>query len=178
MMTQTEQVRYGELKDVQVLELAYRGGELSMLVILPKARDGLARIDQMLSPADLDQWRHCLSGRKVIVFLPRFKATFEAELKETLKAMGMVDAFTWPGANFAGFDGDPNWFYIGGVVHKAYVDVNEEGTEAAAATALVGALGGAPPRPPEFRADHPFLFLIQENRTGSILFLGRVVDPR
>ncbi len=178
MMTQTETLRYGELKDVEVLELAYRGGELSLLVVLPKAQDGLEQIEKTLSAGDLDQWRHSLREQKVIVFLPKFKTTFEAELKETLKAMGMVDAFTWPGANFAGFDGDSRWFVIGEVVHKAYVDVNEEGTEAAAATAVVMMMGGAPPKPPEFRADHPFLFLIQENRTGSILFLGRVTHPR
>jgi serpin B len=178
MMTQTETLRYGELKDVQVLELAYRGGELSLLVVLPKAQDGLEQIEKTLSAGDLDQWRHSLREQEVIVFLPKFKTTFEVELKKTLKAMGMVDAFTWPGANFAGFNGDSRWFVIGEVVHKAYVDVNEEGTEAAAATAVVMMVGGAPPRPPEFRADHPFLFLIQENRTGSILFLGRVVNPR
>jgi len=91
--------------------------------------------------------------------------------------MGMVDAFKFPGANFAGFDGDPRWFFMSAVVHKAYVDVNEEGTEAAAATAVVMGLGGMPPQPPVFRADHPFLFLIQENSTGSILFMGRVTDP-
>ena len=70
--------------------------------------------------------------------------TFRAELKTALQSMGMADAFQWPGANFAGFDGDPSWFYLGEVVHKAYVDVNEEGTEAAAATAVVGMLGGSP----------------------------------
>jgi len=103
--------------------------------------------------------------------------TYRAELKETLQSMGMVDAFTWPGANFAGCDGDPRWFFIGEVVHKAYVDVNEEGTEAAAATAVVMGMGGMGVAPPVFRADHPFLFLIQENSTGSILFLGRMANP-
>jgi serpin B len=88
----------------------------------------------------------------------------------------MVQAFKWPGANFAGFDGDPRSFYIGAVIHKAFVSVDEEGTEAAAATA-VGGMMGLPPEPPVFRADHPFLFLIQEKQTGSILFIGRVTNP-
>jgi serine protease inhibitor/ankyrin repeat protein len=178
MMKQTEEVRYAEVKDLQILELRYRGGELSMLVLLPRTRDGLRRLERELSVEDIELWRQRLVQQKVVVFLPKFKVTVAAELKKTLRSMGMVDAFQWPGANFAGFDGDPRWWFIGQVVHKAYVDVNEEGTEAAAATAVIMGMGGmGPPQPPVFRADHPFLFLIQENSTGSILFLGRVVDP-
>ena len=178
MMTQTETVQYADLTDLQIIGLPYRGGELSMLVLLPKARNGLAQIERSLTIDTLDSHRRDLKECRVTVFLPKSKTTFTVELKDNLKAMGMVDAFTWPGANFGGLDGDPNWFVIGEVVHKAYVDVNEEGTEAAAATAVVMKLGGIPPKPPEFRADHPFLFLIQDNRTGSILFMGRVADPR
>ena len=89
----------------------------------------------------------------------------------------MHDAFVFRKANFAGMDGRPDWLFIGGVIHKAYVDVNEEGTEAAAATAVM-MFGGMPAPPPVVRADHPFLFLIQDNRTGSLLFLGRILDPR
>ena len=88
--------------------------------------------------------------------------------------MGMVDAFNDSKANFAGMDGRPDWLYIGAVLHKAFVDVNEEGTEAAAATAVVMQRKSIPTPPPVFRADHPFIFLIQENRTGSILFMGRL----
>jgi serpin B len=91
--------------------------------------------------------------------------------------MGMVDAFSDSKANFAGMDGRPDWLYISAVIHKAFVDVNEEGTEAAAATAVIMKARGMPAPPPVFRADHPFVFLIQENRTGSILFMGRVKDP-
>jgi len=139
--------------------------------------EGLRQLEQSLSVESLRTWRSHLEEQKVRVFLPKFGMTFRTELKETLRRLGMVDAFAWPGANFGGLDGDPNWFYIGEVIHKAYVDVNEEGTEAAAATAVVMMMGGMGRQPPVFRADHPFLFLIQENRTGSILFMGRVADP-
>jgi len=91
--------------------------------------------------------------------------------------MGMVDAFSETKANFAGMDGQPDWLYISAVIHKAFVEVNEEGTEAAAATAVVMTERSVPARPPTFRADHPFIFLIQEKRTGSILFAGRLSDP-
>ncbi|MCX5645766.1 MAG: ankyrin repeat domain-containing protein [Phycisphaerae bacterium] len=168
---------YAQVKSLQVLEMPYRGNELSMLVLLPARIEGLKELEQSLSVEALRDWKSHLQQKKVIVFLPKFRTTFQAELKATLQSMGMVDAFQWPGANFAGFDGDPNWFYIGEVIHKAYVDVNEEGTEAAAATAVVMMLGGMPVPPPVFRADHPFLFLIQENSTGSILFMGRVAHP-
>ena len=178
MMKQTEEVRYGEVQGSQILELRYRGGELSMLVVLPRERNGLAQLEKDFSVDVIDLWRRSLTQQKVVVSFPKFKIAAAAELKETLQSMGMVDAFQFPGANFAGFDGNPNSLFIGQVVHKAYVDVNEEGTEAAAATAVVMSFGGmGPPHFPVFRADHPFLFLIQETSTGSILFLGRVIDP-
>ncbi len=91
--------------------------------------------------------------------------------------MGMRDAFDGARADFSGMDGRQQWLYIGAVIHKAFVDVNEEGTEAAAATAVVMQATSLPLPPPTFRADHPFICLIRENRTGSILFLGRVVNP-
>jgi serpin B len=176
MMKQTEEAWYGEAPGLQILQLMYRGGELSMLIVLPRERDGLRQFEKDLSE-DIGLWRQRLTEKEVVVFLPKFRLTVAAELKKTLQKMGMVEVFQFPGANLGGFDGDPNWFYIGEVIHKAYVDVNEEGTEAAAATVVEGMMGGAPPRPPVFRADRPFLFLIQENGTGSILFMGRVADP-
>ena len=113
------------------------------------------------------------------LFLPKFKLTWGTrELKGPLMALGMADAFSDAKADFSGMDGHPHWLYVGRVLHKAFVEVNEEGTEAAAATAVVvKARAMRPPTPPEFRADHPFLFLIQEEETGTILFLGRMVDP-
>jgi len=176
-MHQTDEFRYAIDPSVQILELPYRGDELSMLILLPPRIEGLTQLEKRLSVESLNRWRVLLKESQVIVSLPRFRMTWEAGLKTILQQMGMAKAFEWPGANFAGLNGDPNWFHIGEVIHKAYVDVNEEGTEAAAATAVEMRMMGMPPKPPEFRADHPFLFLIQDNRTGSILFLGRVVDP-
>ena len=176
MMTLTDVVRYTKTETLQALELPYRGEQLSMLVLLPKATTPLADLERTLSARTLDLVRRRLEEKEVIVFLPRFRMTRRFKLKPALAAMGMIDAFG-PKANFAGIDGNPHWYFIGEVIHKAFVDVSEEGTEAAAATAVVMGMIGIPPTPPVFRADRPFLFVIQENATGAILFLGRVVDP-
>jgi ankyrin repeat protein/serine protease inhibitor len=176
MMAQSEYMRYGETENLQVLELPYVGEDLSMLVLLPKKIDGLAGLEASLSMENLDLWRQSLTGFRVHAYLPKFQMTAAFLLSDVLKTMGMVNAFTWPGADFAGMDGS-KMLYISEVIHKAFVNVDEEGTEAAAATVVLVRFGGAGPVEPTFRADHPFLFLIQENRTGSILFLGRVVDP-
>ena len=110
--------------------------------------------------------------------MPKFKFETKYFMKRTLMDMGMPKAFTWPGANFSGMDGT-DLLYIDEVIHQAFVEVNEEGTEAAAATVVIMKAGSVgPPSPiPVFRADHPFIFLIQERESGSILFMGRVVDP-
>ena len=109
------------------------------------------------------------------IFLPKFEFETKYFMKDTLSVMGMPTAFTWPGADFSGMDGTQN-LYISQVIHQAFVKVDEEGTEAAAATAVVIKITGV--RPSNiFRADHPFIFIIQQKDTGNILFLGRVVDP-
>jgi serpin B len=175
MMDQEETVRYAEVDDLQILELPYRGDSLSMLVVLPKEIDGLGQLERSLSVENLDSWRRHLSKTGVRIFLPRSRMTCEFRLDKTLQAMGMVDAFILGKADFAGMTGTDKLF-ISAVIHKAFVEVNEEGTEAGAAT-LVTPAPGRSAEPSTFRADHPFLFLIQENRTGSILFIGRVTDP-
>jgi serpin B len=175
-MTQQHEFKYAEFESLQVLELPYVGGELSMIVLLPRKADGLGRIESSLTAESIDRWKRRLKKRKVLLFLPKFKTTSMFRLDNTLKSMGMVDAFDSK-ANFSGMDGKSNWLYISAVLHKAFVDVNEEGTEAAAATAIVMRAKGIATPPPIFRVDHPFVFLIQENRTGSILFMGRVTDP-
>ena len=111
--------------------------------------------------------------REMAVVMPKFRMESEFRLDETLKAMGMKDAFALPPADFSGMTGAKD-LYVSDVVHKAWVEVNEEGTEAAAATAL-GEVGG---EPDVFRADHPFFFVIRDVRTGGIVFMGRVMDPR
>ncbi len=177
--------KYAEPAGCQILELPYATGEpgtppgsdhLSMVVLLPHEVDGLKKLEASLSEPALKDWLTQAHQQKVNVTLPKFKTTAQFSLGETLDTMGMTDAFS-DHANFSGMDGDRD-LYISAVIHKAYVDVNEEGTEAAAATAVGVALTSAMPRPsPVFRADHPFIFLIRDTQSGSILFLGRLADP-
>lgn len=174
LMQQTGEFGYLEDSDLQVLELPYAGEALAMVVLLPREHDGLPALEKSLSDKRLSGWLSKLGRKKVRVALPRFKTTSEFTLNKVLIAMGMRDAFS-AAANFSGMDGTGALF-IGAVVHKAFVDVNEEGTEAAAATAVVMLRASMEP-PPTFRADHPFLFLIRDTRSGSILFLGRVMNP-
>jgi len=179
LMTHTRTYKYGEWQTVQVIELPYAGNELSMLVLLPSSTNGMAELEGDLSVSGLQQWRQQLRLQKVQLFLPKFKITWGAALlNNALQALGMSDAFNATRADFSGMDGRPD-LLISRILQKAFVDVNEEGTEAAAATAItMHSLAISRPRPPPvFRADHPFLFLIQENATGSILFMGRVTDP-
>jgi len=179
MMHQTESFGYRATGDLQVLQLPYAKGELSMVVLLPKAIEGLSGLEKKLTHESLDRWMKELRPQKVIVYLPRFKMTSQFGLKDTLQAMGMTLAFGEK-AVFSRMSRSEQLF-ISAVVHKAFVDVNEEGTEAAAATGVIMAPTAAPFRPeepPVFRADHPFLFLIRDNGTGSILFMGRVTNPK
>ncbi len=181
MMTQLQTFGYAEDDDLQILELPYAGENFSMIILLPRQKDGLERLEQKLNLTNLGRWRNRIGARRVEVFLPKFKTTSMFRLDDTLKTMGMNDAFDERRADFSGMDGK-ELLYLAAVLHKAFVDVSEEGTEAAAATgAVVGlkmsAPSGSPPPPPVFRADRPFLFLIQENTTESILFMGRVADP-
>jgi len=164
----------------QALELPYVSGELSMIVLLPRELDGLPDMERSLTPTNMRQWLSQLRPfSKVIVAFPRFKMTQQFGLGGTLAKMGMPKAFERD-ADFSGMSNERD-FFISAVIHKAFIDVNEEGTEAAAATSvvMVGAVAHLPdPTPPVvFRADHPFIFVIRDNRSGSILFMGRVTDP-
>ena len=163
----------------QALEIPYKSNELSMIVILPNDPGGLPALEQSLSATNMQQWLHQLVPvPKVIVTMPKFKITQQFELGGTLAAMGMPQAFT-ASANFSGMTGNRD-FFISAVIHKAYIDVNEEGTEAAAATAVTMramAMRAPNPAPPVFRADHPFVFLIRDHASNSILFMGRMADP-
>ncbi|MGB6687859.1 MAG: serpin family protein [Terracidiphilus sp.] len=164
----------------QVLEIPYKSRDLSMIVLLPNEADGLSALEESMTPAGVKQWLGQLRPvPKVVLTLPRFKMTRQFSLASTLAAMGMPKAFDRHPQDFTGMTARPE-LYISDVVHKAFVDVNEEGTEAAAATGVIvsRALAIQRPRPPiVFRADHPFLFLIRENLSGAILFMGRVADP-
>jgi serpin B len=180
MMHGTASFLYGEARGLQMLELAYVGGERSMVVLLPRKLDGLPGLEESLTREKLAKWLGIPRRRKVRVFLPRFKTACRFRLDETLKSMGMTDAFVYRVADFSGMT-DKEALFVQAVLHKAFADVNEEGTEAAAATAVAVApykLTKPPPPPPVFRADHPFLFLIRDRRTGAILFMGRVTNPK
>lgn len=179
LMTQIGRFRYGEFETLQILELPYRGREISMVVVLPKRVDGLEALEGQLTIENVDRWTGSFRSRKVHVFLPKFKMTSQFSLKKVLSAMGMPTPFT-EAADFSKMAGGES-LMISEVVHKAFVDVNEKGTEAAAATAVIVAPTSAPfqPEPPAiFRADHPFVFLLQDNRSKAILFVGRVSNPK
>jgi serpin B len=178
LMTQEMNFPYAAADGVQVLELPYVRNELSMVVVLPAKPDGLPQVEAGLTPDALGKWKAAARSTLMRVYLPRFKAESEFLLNEPLQALGMKAAFG-PKADFTGMHSSPEQVYISHVLHKAFVDVNEEGTEAAAATAVVAknAPSPAPPEPKLFRADRPFLFLIRDNATGSVLFLGRYTGP-
>lgn len=177
---------YPESGGFQMLELPYKGGELSMVVLLPRSAEGLPALVKALSAEKLHAWAGRLVKRNVHVHLPRLRMETDHDLKAALIALGMTRAFG-PRAEFEGMrqTNDPlEKLHIASVLHRAFVEVNEQGTEAAASTAVEMEALWCVERPmkrpfaPTFRADHPFLFVIRDNKTGAILFLGRVVDPR
>ena len=177
LMRQTGRFRYGEAEGLQVLELAYAGGDIAMLVLLPK-EVGLDALEKKLTVENVSTWSSGLARKEVEVFLPRFKTTSEFQLGETLSAMGMPLAFS-DNADFSAMSSAEE-LKLSEVIHKAFVEVNEQGTEAAAATGALIQPTAAPSddeKPPVFRADRPFVFLIRDRRTGGILFLGRMNDP-
>jgi serpin B len=173
----------GSVDGVQILEMPYVGDELSMWIVLPDSRTGLAALEQSMSPERIASWASALQRRQVQVALP--KVTIDPpepiDLASALGEMGMRDAFTPRVADFTAMANPQNpdeRLYISAVFHEAFVAIDEEGTEAAAATAVVMAEGDAAmPDGVPFIADHPFLFLIRDQQSGAILFLGRVVDP-
>ena len=176
MMNETAQFNYMETDSFQGLELPYVDDELSMIILLPKEIDGLGSFEETFTGKNLSEWLRKFRKQKVIISVPRFKMTSQFGLAEVLKSIGMAKAFSRD-ADFSGMNGKRDLF-ISAVIHKAFIDVNEEGTEAAAATAVVMRLTSVrPDRIPVFRADHPFLFLIRDNHSGSILFVGRMMTP-
>ncbi len=178
LMKTTKYFRYGETADAQILEMPYKANTLSMLVVLPKAKDGLPALEAGFTPEALAGWVGVLDTERVAVTFPRFEFTSDFDLTRTLASMGMPSAFSAQQADFSKMTEEEPLF-IGIVVHKGFVKVDEDGTEAAAATAVGMRAGSAAPpdEPKVFSADHPFLFLIRHNASGAILFLGRVVDP-
>lgn len=177
LMHRFDELGYMENSDSQAVELPYGNGALSLVVLLPRQVEGCGKLENQLSPALLSRSLGQMGQRNVEIFLPRFKLELAVKLNSTLAQMGMPSAFG-PQADFSGMDSTKSR-YLSGVFHKAWGEVNEEGTEAAAATAVVlnHALAVKPLAPSVFRADHPFIFLIRDTRSGSLLFLGRLADP-
>lgn len=178
IMHQAEHHRYFEARTHHVVAVPYKGRQLEMVLLVPKAIDGLGALERGLTQKVFDGWMSKLTRRRRIALaLPRFETTSRFELSKALQAMGMTDAFQHPAADFSGMASSRELF-IGFVIHKAFVKLDEKGTEAAAATA-VGMLAGGKPAPPiPVRVDRPFLFLLRDTQTGSLLFMGRIVDPR
>jgi serpin B len=179
LMRQVHSFAYLEGEGFQYAELPYQGGDVSLVVLLPRQADGLAALERAVTADNLRQWQAKAASRRVDLYLPKFKVTAEFSLKDALTALGMGMAFG-DSADFSGMTSSAG-LAISAVLHKAFIDVNEKGTEAAAATAVgVKLTSVAPtPQPPVvFRADRPFLMMLRDNPSGSVLFLGRVVDPR
>ena len=175
MMYQEGQFPYFADEDLQVLELPYSGDDLSMIVVLPNSNIGLKELENRLNAEKFTSWLSRLRKQEVKVYLPKFKLEIKYYLNKVLYEMGMSDAFLPGKADFSGMREDKN-LYIYRVIHQAYVNVDEEGTEATAATAVV--LNTKSIRiKPIFKADHPFMFFIVHKATGSILFMGSVVNP-
>jgi serpin B len=174
MMRRTESFGYAEGSGYQATELLYDGGELSMVILLPQAGHFEA-FEESLDAQQVDEIIGKLETRQVSLTMPKFEFESEFSLKATLSAMGMPIAFS-EAADFSGMTGNRELF-IADVVHKAFISVDEAGTEAAAATAVLMELTAAPEAPVEVTIDHPFIFLIRDIETGAILFVGRVVNP-
>ena len=174
-------MRHKEIQEFQylkgdgfkALEISYVANELSMIIFLPDEINGLAELEKSMSLDNLTKWISRLHRCKVDVLLPKFNLTSEFSLKHVFCAMGMVNAFS--DADFSGMIGKKE-LAISEIIHKTFVDINEEGTKAAAATAVIMTLEGSGAE--LFHVDHPFIFLIRDVRSGSILFMGRVMNPK
>ncbi|MBM3155129.1 MAG: serpin family protein [Chloroflexi bacterium] len=174
MMRQTEWLGYAEGANYQAVELPYDGRQLSMVILLPRTGQ-FAEFEKSLDANQLKAITRDISSERIALTMPRYEFTSEFSLAKTLTDMGMPDAFTGR-ADFSGMTGRPD-LLISDVFHKAFVAVDEEGTEAAAATAVIMALKAAPGAPIEVTVDRPFIFLIRDIKTGTLLFIGRVLNP-
>lgn len=183
MMFQNSKFKLTDHKDLQcqLLEMPYEGDEMAMVVILPKKISGLEDLEDKLTYESLQKMLTSVHGArpmKVEVTMPKFCMTREIELKDMMTLMGMAEMFDEEKADFSGITDGPEKLYVSKIYHKAFVDVNEEGTEAAAATAAIMMNRMMMPRPtPSFTVDHPFLFVITHCKSGAVLFLGKVTKP-
>jgi serpin B len=175
IMAQTEHLDYGETDDAKIVEKAYGAGDFALRVAVPRDVNGLSGIER--SAHALLTLR--LARTRVQLHLPRFVGRAHFPLVDTLLAMGMRSLFAYPDADLSGIDGTRDLF-MSAAVHEAFVRVNEQRTEAAAATMFMTTVAGfsPPPKPVVMRVDRPFLFWIVDRPTGAVLFAGRVVEPK
>ncbi|XP_038054978.1 serpin B6-like [Patiria miniata] len=185
MMHQTDKFNYARDDSVSssILELPYLKKEMSMFIVLPDQLDGLADVQKKLSQEKIDSWvteAHMRERSTVIVSLPKFTLEQDFVLNDVLRKMGMNDPFDADKADFSGMTGDKDVF-ISKVIHKAFLDVNEEGSEAAAITTFKmnwRCLDLPSKNPPEFKADHPFLVFIYDIKSKAVLFMGQLCKPK
>jgi len=163
---------YTETDELEILKMPYQGNDVSMIVILSK-ENNISVVESFLNAGSLEDWNSSIREIKININIPKFKFETEYNLNNLLVKMGMIDAFSPNDADFSGMDGTKNLF-ISDVLHKAFVEVNEEGTEAAAATSVIVTTSAIPFT---FNADHPFVFLIRHEKTGAILFMGKIINP-
>jgi serpin B len=186
MMQQEVVVPYAEYSDVQAVALPYHHlgirnePDISMVILLPQTRGDLDNISTRLQRIQLERWVDGLKFQKVKIFLPKFRMESSHRLRNLLAELGMGNAFDLKTADFSGMTQARKPLWIDDLLHKAYLNVDEAGTEAAAASGWIclGATMGERPPIPVFKADHPFLFLIRHNPSGIILFIGRVNNPQ
>lgn len=176
MMYIEETFNYFNAADFELLEMPYGGGKFSMLIFLPKAEIKTDAVIAELSSDNVNDWISKLTSQKKQVYLPKFEFRFDKSLVETLKALGMTDAFNEMKANLSGIS-DAASLVVTEVMHKTYIKVDEEGTEAAAVTGITVGTTSAGPSINIFKVDHPFVFAIREKDTNAILFIGKVMDP-
>jgi serpin B len=173
-MHRSVSVKYYEDELAQVIELPYAGKGLSMMIMLPQEVSGIHKLEAKLGTGLYNEYLKSMFSKKVELWLPRFRVETQYNLNQSLKHLGMNSAFSG-NADFSGMTGNKELF-ISDVAHKAFVEVSEEGTEAAAATGAVMSKTSLVKKV-EFRADHPFIYMIKDNRTGTILFMGRLYEP-
>jgi len=176
-MSQTGNYRYVETAHFQSISLPYGDRRLSMVILLPKADSSLAELQRNLTPENWQRWMQQMRSREGSIQLPKFKQEFSIGLNDTLKSLGMGVAFDRNRAEFGGISNEQ--IYINKVQHKTFIEVNEEGTEAAAATSVgIGVTSAPIDGPFQMVCDRPFFYAIRDNQTGSLLFMGTMVDPQ
>jgi serpin B len=183
MMEQTDDFQHAEVGNIQLLKLPYKGDDVSMMIVLPKNND-LSSVERELTSQQIIDWNSKLEDHHVHISMPKFKIETREHMTNDLEAMGMPTAFSRRDADFSGIATIKNPsenLYISDVIHQTFIDNKEDGTEAAAATAVVMGISAVAFDPQQktyiFNANHPFIFLIQHNQTGNILFMGRIASP-